>query len=131
MSLLPDGGFENIVSFRALSIHGHFYQPPREDPISGLIPKEAGASPYHNWNERIHAECYLPNAVLGNFAKVSFNIGPTLFSWLGEHHPDTMHQIIAQDRANYQRYGVGNAMAQAYNHSILPLSGYKDKMTQV
>jgi alpha-amylase/alpha-mannosidase (GH57 family) len=79
MSLLPDGGFENIVSLRAIAIHGHFYQPPREDPISGLIPKEAGASPYGNWNERIHAECYLPNAQLGNFEKISFNIGPTLF----------------------------------------------------
>jgi len=119
------------MSLSALSIHAHFYQPPREDPWTGEIPIEKGSAPFPNWNERIHAECYLPNAVLGNFAKVSFNIGPTLFSWLGEHHPDTMHQIIAQDRANYQRYGVGNAMAQAYNHSILPLSGYQDKLTQV
>ena len=119
------------MSQSALSIHAHFYQPPREDPLTGEIPVEKGSAPFPNWNERIHAECYLPNAALGNFARVSFNIGPTLFSWLEAHHPDTGRQITAQDRANYQRYGVGNAMAQAYNHSILPLSGYQDKLTQV
>jgi alpha-amylase/alpha-mannosidase (GH57 family) len=119
------------MSLSAFSIHAHFYQPPREDPLTGEIPIEKGSAPFPNWNERIHAECYRPNAALGNFAKVSFNIGPTLFSWLEAHHPDTMSKIIAQDQANYLRYGVGNAMAQAYNHSILPLSGLTDKQTQV
>ena len=119
------------MSFRALSIHGHFYQPPREDPISGLIPKEAGASPYHNWNERIHAECYLPNAQLGNFEKISFNIGPTLFSWMETFDPSLARLIIAQDSANIRQNGVGNAIAQAYHHTILPLDSREDKITQV
>lgn len=116
---------------RALSIHGHFYQPPREDPTSGLIPSEYGASPYRNWNERIHAECYLPNAKLGNFEKISFNIGPTLFSWMNSYDPSAICLIVAQDRANQQQYGVGNAIAQAYNHTILPLASREDKITQV
>jgi alpha-amylase/alpha-mannosidase (GH57 family) len=119
------------VSVRAFSIHGHFYQPPREDPISGLIPPEHGASPYHNWNERIHAECYLPNAQLGNFEKISFNIGPTLFSWMRTYDPSASRLIVAQDKANTQQFGVGNAMAQAYNHTILPLASWDDKVTQV
>jgi Domain of unknown function (DUF3536)/Glycosyl hydrolase family 57 len=119
------------VSVHALSIHGHFYQPPREDPITGLIPAEHGASPYHNWNERIHAECYLPNAKLGNFEKISFNIGPTLFSWMNTYDPSTIRLIAAQDHTNLQRNGVGNAIAQAYNHTILPLASHEDKITQV
>ena len=131
MSLLPDGGFENIVSLRAIAIHGHFYQPPREDPISGLIPKEAGASPYGNWNERIHAECYLPNAQLGNFEKISFNIGPTLFSWMNTFDPYASRLIVAQDSANNRQNGVGNAMAQPYHHTIFPLASREDKVTQV
>jgi alpha-amylase/alpha-mannosidase (GH57 family) len=119
------------MAVHALSIHGHFYQPPREDPVSGLIPHEYGARPYLNWNERIHAECYRPNAQLGNFEKISFNIGPTLNSWMREHDPSTSYLIAAQDRANIQLYGVGNAMAQAYNHTILPLATLEDKITQV
>jgi alpha-amylase/alpha-mannosidase (GH57 family) len=119
------------VSVRALAIHGHFYQPPREDPVSGLIPFEYGARPYKNWNERIHAECYLPNAQLGNFEKISFNIGPTLFSWMKEYDPSASRLIIAQDQANIQSHGVGNAIAQAYNHTILPLASRQDKITQV
>jgi alpha-amylase/alpha-mannosidase (GH57 family) len=119
------------VSLRALSIHGHFYQPPREDPISGLIPREHGASPYNNWNERIHAECYRPNAQLGNFEKISFNIGPTLFTWMKSFDPAASRLIVAQDLANIRQYGVGNAMAQAYHHTILPLASRDDKVTQV
>lgn len=115
---------------RALSIHAHFYQPPREDPLTGIIPNEKGASPYSNWNEKIHAECYKPNAELRNFEQISFNIGPTLFSWMHSHDPATTSQIIAQDKYNVQRYGVGNAMAQAYNHTILPLASRNDKITQ-
>ena len=112
-------------------IHAHFYQPPREDPLTGIIPIEQGAAPYANWNERIHAECYRPNAELGNFERISFNIGPTLYAWLSLSAPDTCRLIVAQDRANVQRAGVGNAMAQAYNHTILPLATYQDKITQV
>ncbi len=119
------------MSVRALSIHGHFYQPPREDPVSGLIPREVGASPYHNWNERIYAECYLPNAQLGNFEKISFNIGPTLFSWMKSYDPTVSRLIVAQDSANVRQFGVGNAMAQSYHHTILPLASREDKVTQV
>jgi hypothetical protein len=112
-------------------IHGHFYQPPREDPLTGMIPAEEGSAPYPNWNERIYAECYLPNAELGNFERISFNFGPTVFSWLQTHAPDTYQKILTQDRANVKSFGVGNAMAQAYNHTILPLASYRDKVTQV
>ncbi len=119
------------MSVKALSIHGHFYQPPREDPVSGLIPQEYGAKPYRNWNERIHAECYRPNAQMGNFERISFNIGPTLFSWMSNYDPPASRLIVAQDHANIQHFGVGNAMAQAYNHTILPLASREDKVTQV
>jgi alpha-amylase/alpha-mannosidase (GH57 family) len=115
----------------AFSIHGHFYQPPREDPLTGIIPQEPGAAPYNNWNERILDECYQPNAQLHNFEKISFNIGPTLFSWMQEHDPFTYQQILNQDRANYHKHGVGNAIAQAYNHTILPLASSPDKIIQI
>ena len=115
----------------AFCIHGHFYQPPREDPLTGVIPKEVGAAPFPNWNERIHAECYRPNAELRNFEQISFNIGPTLSSWMEHHDPLTCQKIVEQDRINVQRFGVGNAMAQAYNHTILPLASHHDKVTQV
>jgi hypothetical protein len=116
---------------RAFIVHGHFYQPPREDPLTGIIPREQGAAPFANWNERIHAECYRPNAELGNFEKISFNVGPTLCLWMEQHDPQTCKKIVEQDRANVRRHGVGNAMAQAYNHTILPLASYQDKRTQV
>ena len=119
------------MSNKAVCIHGHFYQPPREDPISGYIPNEPGAAPYNNWNERILAECYRPNAELNNFELLSFNIGPTLSSWLHYHDPETIRRIVAQDQVNHSRYGVGNALAQAYNHTILPLSSTADKVIQV
>ncbi len=118
------------MALRSLCVHGHFYQPPREDPFSGVIPKENGASPYNNWNERIHAECYRPNAELGNFERISFNIGPTLHEWMALHDPQTCAAIMAQDQTNVRRNGVGNAMAQAYNHTILPLASRADKVTQ-
>jgi alpha-amylase/alpha-mannosidase (GH57 family) len=116
---------------RALCIHGHFYQPPREDPTTGAIPSEYGAAPFQNWNERIHAECYRPNAELGNFSRISFNVGPTLFGWMGSHDPAAYRQILEQDRLTVERFGVGNAIAQSYNHTILPLASYADKVTQV
>ena len=119
------------MGLNTVCVHAHFYQPPREDPLSGHIPDEKGAEPYRNWNERIHAECYLPNTNLGNFEKVSFNIGPTLFNWMEEYDPPTYQTIIAQERGNFERYGVGNGMAQAYNHVILPLANKRDKVTQI
>ena len=119
------------MGINAICVHGHFYQPPREDPLSGLIPDEIGAEPFRNWNERILRECYQPNAMLRNFEKISFNIGPTLLSWLEVFDPGTYHEIIRQERNNFERNGVGNGMAQAYNHTILPLANKRDKVTQI
>jgi alpha-amylase/alpha-mannosidase (GH57 family) len=119
------------MSFQAFSIHGHFYQPPREDPLTGEIPLEAGAIPYQNWNERIHDHCYRPNALLGNFERISFNMGPTLMDWMAEYDARSLSKIIEQDRWNLERNGVGNAMAQSYHHTILPLATLQDKITQV
>lgn len=119
------------ASRRAFCIHGHFYQPSREDPLTGRVPVEEGAAPYENWNERILDHCYAPNAVLQNFEKISFNLGPTLFNWLDMRDPHTAALIVEQDMRNVRRYGVGNAMAQPYHHTILPLSTRTDKLTQV
>ena len=119
------------LSVNAFSIHAHCYQPPREDPLTGFTPIEPSAAPYSNWNERIHAECYRPNAELRNFEQISFNIGPTLFNWMENYDPETCIKIIEQDAANVRRYQHGNAIAQAYNHTILPLGTYRDKLTQV
>ena len=121
----------NSMGINAVCVHGHFYQPPREDPLSGLIPDEQGAAPFRNWNERIDKECYRPNALLGNFEKISFNIGPTLFNWLENYDIETYDAIIKQERKNFNKYGVGNGMAQAYNHVILPLANKRDKITQI
>src|SRR6185295_11044328 len=109
----------------ALIIHGHFYQPPRENPWTGLIDREPGAQPFHDWNERIHAECYQPNSavrvaaggaerVVNNYANISFDFGPTLLSWLAQKHPETYARIIAADAESIaRRNGHGNAIAQA------------------
>lgn len=116
----------------ALIIHGHFYQPPRENPWTGEVEAEPSAAPYHDWNERIHAECYAPNAAVNNYARISFNFGPTLLSWLERHHPDTYQHILKADRESAaQRGGHGNAIAQAYGHAILPLCNERDRLTQV
>lgn len=119
------------MGLKAVCVHGHFYQPPREDPLTGQIPEEPGAQPYKNWNERIHTECYQSNARLGNFEKISFNIGPTLLQWMEQFDKPTYQAIIVQENKTYERYGVGNGMAQAYNHVILPLSNRRDKITQI
>jgi alpha-amylase/alpha-mannosidase (GH57 family) len=117
---------------KALIIHGHFYQPPRENPWTGEVEQETGAAPYHDWNERIHAECYAPNAAVNNYARISFNFGPTLLSWLERHHADTYRHVINADRESAaQRGGHGNAIAQAYGHAILPLCNERDRLTQV
>ncbi|MHB8599214.1 MAG: DUF3536 domain-containing protein [Ktedonobacteraceae bacterium] len=114
-----------------LCLYGHFYQPPREDPFTGKLPHEPGATPFDNFNEKITAECYRPNAEEGNFASLSYDLGPTLASWLEQAHPDVYAQIIAADHAHVARYGVGNALAQGYNHTILPLATTRDKLTQI
>ena len=116
----------------ALIIHGHFYQPPRENPWTGEVEAEPSAAPFHDWNERIHAECYAPNAAVNNYARISFNFGPTLLSWLERHHHDTYQHILRADRESAgQRGGHGNAIAQAYGHAILPLCNERDRLTQV
>jgi alpha-amylase/alpha-mannosidase (GH57 family) len=114
-----------------LCIHGHFYQPPREDPFTGRIPHENGATPYDNFNEKITAECYLPNAELGNFDTISFDVGPTLALWLARERLDVYRRIIAADQRARQHHGIGHALAQAYNHTILPLATARDKRTQI
>lgn len=112
-------------------LYGHFYQPPREDPFTGRIAREPGATPYENFNEKIFDECYRPNAEEGNFESISFDLGPTLAMWMEQYHPDVYHTIIDADRLNVERYGVGNALAQAFNHTILPLATTRDKRTQI
>ena len=119
------------TGLRYLCLYGHFYQPPREDPFTGELPVETGATPFANYNEKITAECYRPNVEEGNFASLSYDLGPTLASWLEQAHPRVYQQIIAADREHVVRYGVGNALAQAYNHTILPLASTRDKLTQI
>jgi len=119
---------------RCLCIHGHFYQPPRENPWTGRIEEQPSAHPYHDWNERIAAECYAPNAAarldgasvfVNNYARISFDFGPTLLSWLEGSAPEAYAAILEADRAAH------GAMAQAYNHMILPLANDRDRATQV
>ena len=126
-------------------IHGHFYQPPRENPYLEAIELQDSAYPYHDWNERITAECYAPNAasrildsenriikLLNNYAQISFNFGPTLLSWMKEQAPKVYAAILEADQSSAQRFsGHGSAIAQGYNHMILPLANRRDKVTQV
>lgn len=128
-----------------ICIHGHFYQPPRENPYINAIERQAGAAPFHDWNERIHYECYRPNAyarilndrgevmrIANNFEYISFNIGPTLMSWMERHDGETYQRILEADRVSCQRLnGHGNAIAQVYNHIILPLANRRDQYTQI
>lgn len=126
-------------------IHAHFYQPPREDPWRGEIPQEKSAAPFHDWNERICAECYEPNSaarilnakgdvakLVNNYAKINFNFGPTLLSWLEAHAPSVYQKILEADQESLKQFsGHGSAIAQAYNHMILPLANRRDKHTQI
>lgn len=114
-----------------LSIHGHLYQPPRENPFTGFIPNELGADPFHDWYERITFECYEPLARLGILDRMSFNLGPTLANWLEQARPETYRRILEADRINFETHGVGNAIAQVYNHTILPFANRRDKLTQI
>ena len=108
---------------RSIVIHGHFYQPPRDDPRTGIIPVEANAAPYHDWNARIEHECYAP--VSRSLRSMSFDFGPTLFEWMEREAPETYAAVLAADRAS------GNAVAMPYHHVILPLSPRRDKTTEV
>lgn len=128
-----------------ICIHGHFYQPPRENPWLETVELQDSASPYHDWNERIGAECYAPNAsarildeagriarITSNYAKISFNFGPTLLAWMKDKMPDVHEAIVVSDRLSLQNFsGHGSALAQVYNHMILPLANDRDKHTQV
>lgn len=129
---------------RYVCIHGHFYQPPRENPWLDVVEVQESAAPYHDWNERVTAECYEPNAAARvldergrivklrhNYAAISFNFGPTLLAWMEVSHPELYARILEADRLGVQRYGRGNAIAQAYGHAILPLADARDKVTQV
>ena len=122
----------------ALAVHGHFYQPPRENPWTEEVPREPGAAPFHDWNERIALESYRPNAfarvldergqvvgIVNNYEHLSFDFGPTLTSWLEEHEPDAYRRVVEGDRI------FGGGMAQAYFHVILPLATERDARTQI
>lgn len=130
---------------RYLCIHCHFYQPPRENPWLESVELQDSAYPYHDWNERITAECYAPNSasrildgdgriskIVNNYAQISFNFGPTLLSWMEANQPDVYESLLEADRASIERFsGHGNAIAQCYNHIIMPLANRRDKETQV
>ncbi|WP_029898907.1 DUF3536 domain-containing protein [Desulfohalovibrio reitneri] len=130
---------------RYICIHGHFYQPPRENPWLEEVELQDSARPFHDWNERITAECYRPNTVsrilddehrikeiVNNFEKMSFNVGPTLLAWMERKAPETLEAIVEADVRSRDRFGGhGSAMAQVYNHMIMPLAGERDRRTQV
>ena len=128
-----------------ICIHGHFYQPPRENPWLEEIEVQDSAYPYHDWNEKITAECYAPNTasrildsenriigITNTYAKISFDFGPTLLSWMERHKPDVYQAILDADKLSMENFsGHGSAIAQAYNHMIMPLANKRDKYTQV
>ncbi|BAT53622.1 Glycoside hydrolase, family 57 [Nostoc sp. NIES-3756] len=128
-----------------VTVHGHFYQPPRENPYLDAIERQPSAAPFHDWNERIHWECYRPNAfarvlndrgevvgIVNNYEYMSFNIGPTLMSWLERYDVEVYQRILEADAKSCQRLqGHGNAIAQVYNHIIMPLANDTDKRTQI
>jgi len=130
---------------RYVCIHGHFYQPPRENPWLEAVEAQSSAAPYHDWNERITAECYAPNGaarvvnaqnkitrIVNNYGRISFNFGPTLLSWLKDYAHRVYRKILEADVKSQQRFGGhGSAMAQIYNHIIMPLASTRDKITQI
>jgi alpha-amylase/alpha-mannosidase (GH57 family) len=130
---------------RYICIHGHFYQPPRENAWLEYVEQQNSAYPYHDWNERISAECYLPNAssrildkegfidrMVNNYARMSFNFGSTLLDWMEKNNPEVYQSIIDADRQSREIFsGHGSAMAQAYNHIIMPLANHRDRYSQV
>ncbi len=129
---------------RYVCVHGHFYQPPRENAWLETIEQQESAYPYHDWNERISAECYGPNAharilgpddrivrIVNNYSNISFNFGPTLLSWMEQYAPEPYARILEADRSSITRFGHGSALAQAYNHIIMPLANERDRRTQI
>jgi len=130
---------------RYVCVHGHFYQPPRENPWLDTVEVQDSAAPYHDWNARVTAECYWPNAaarllghsnritaVTNNYATLSFNFGPTLTAWFARHAADLLAHIIDADRVSREQHaGHGNGIAQAYGHAILPLASARDQQTHV
>ena len=126
-------------------IHAHFYQPPRENPWLEAVEVQDSAYPFHDWNQRINAECYAPNSasrildnegriqrIVNNYSNISFNFGPTLLSWIESQQSETYRAILEADRASRERFsGHGSAIAQSYNHMIMPLANRRDKKTQV
>lgn len=132
------------MSARSIVIHGHFYQPPREDPWLDEVEREESAAPFHDWNDRIEQECYravaaarLPGAggriasIANLYEGISFNFGPTLLEWLEHHAPSTYQAVLSADQASRQRLGHGNALAMPYHHAILPLSTRREKTVEV
>lgn len=130
---------------RFVCIHGHFYQPPRENPWLEEVELQESAQPFHDWNERISAECYARNGasrilnsqgyiteIVNNYSRISFNMGPTLLSWMEKKDPDAYQAVLEADRISRQRFsGHGSALGQVYNHMIMPLANVRDKRTQV
>jgi alpha-amylase/alpha-mannosidase (GH57 family) len=130
---------------RYVIIHGHFYQPPRENPWLDIIERQSSAAPYHDWNECVYDQCYRPNAfsrlldskgmitdIHNNYGNLSFNFGPTLFSWLLKQHPNTARRIIEADHESLTRFeNHGNAIGQVFNHIIMPLASKRDQITQI
>lgn len=141
----PDPTALQVATGIYVTVHGHFYQPPRENPYLDAIERQPSATPFHDWNERILHECYRPNAfarilndrgeaveIVNNYEYFSFNIGPTLMSWLERHDVEVYQRILEADRKSCERLnGHGNAISQVYNHIILPLANQRDKQTQI
>lgn len=133
-----------MTSQRTVVVHGHFYQPPRDDPWMERVPREPSAAPWHDWNERIERECYRAvtaarlqdrdgriTGILNTLAWISFNVGPTLLEWMERHAPDTYRRVLEGDRAALSRTGWGTAIAQPYHHAILPLASPRDRRTEI
>src|ERR1041384_3016711 len=129
---------------RAVCLHGHFYQPPRENPWIEEVEVQDSAAPFHDWNERIAAECYGPNGaarlkngdgricdIVNNYVHLSFNFGATLLAWLERQAPEIYQQVLEADARSVRERGHGNAIAQGYNHAILPLCNDRDLKTQI
>ena len=130
---------------RYICIHGHFYQPPRENPWLETVETQDSAAPYHDWNERVCAESYATNGaartvnnknqiirIVNNYSRMSFNFGPTLMSWLKGNAPRTYRMILDGERRSRKiNRGHSSAIAQVYNHVIMPLASQRDKITQI
>ncbi len=127
----------------SIIIHGHFYQPPRENPYTGMVQEQQSANPYANWNEAVFATCYMPNAwsrylspdgkivsITNNYCSISSNFGPTLLNWIKEEHPDFIEKLIEADKYSIEKTGHSNFLAQCYNHTIMPLDSAEIKQVE-